>query len=47
MANTMVPATLPWNNGTETSYEDQFTELASAIVYQAVKDYREYKRVCT
>ena len=39
MANTMVPATLPWNNGTETSYEDQFTELASAIVYQAVKDY--------
>ena len=39
MENTMVAATLPWGNGVGSDYEDAYTNLAAAIVLQAVKDY--------
>ena len=39
MENTMIAASLPWSDGSGSSFEDQYSELASAIVMQAVKDY--------
>lgn len=39
MENTMISGSLPWSDGSGLSYNDQYAELASAIVFQAVKDY--------
>ncbi len=34
-----IPATLPWSDGTGPSCEDQYSDLAMAIVTQATRDY--------
>ena len=39
MENAMIPASPPWSDGSGSSCEDQYSELAAAIVFQAVKDY--------
>ncbi len=39
MMNIRIDASLPWSDGSGPSYENEYTELASAIVLQAVRDY--------
>ncbi len=39
--NARIDASLPWSDGSGPSYENGYTDLASGIVLQAVRDYMD------